>query len=206
MEILEALKKARENSKQRNFSQTWDLTINLRGIDFSKPENRFSGNVILPHIKGKKTKICIIADSKVTEAKKLDVGVIDKDQLKKLAKPDIKKLVDEYDYFLGETTLMAQIGKILGPVLGPRGKMPKPFPPNVDLEGLVKSGKKNFSLNVKNPVIQGAVGNEKMKDDEVGENIKTIVNFVEGKLPKGKQQIDSIIVKMTMGKPVKVKL
>ena len=206
MEVKEALKKAKEESKKRNFIQTWDLIINLRGIDFSKPENRFSGSVILPFGKGKKTKVCVIADVKVNEAKKLGVGVVTKEQLSKMNKKDAKKLANEYDYFLGETTLMAQIGKILGPVLGPRGKMPKPFPPTVNLEGLVKSGEKMFNLNVKTPVIQGAVGNESMKDEEVEENIKAVLSFVEGKLPKGKQQIDSVVVKLTMGKAVKVKL
>lgn len=206
MEIIEALKKCRENSKKRNFAQTWDLIINLRGIDFSKPENRFSGNVILPHGRGKKTKICVIADSKVTEAKKLNVGVITKDNLKKITKVEIKKLAQKYDYFLGETTMMAQVGKILGPVLGPKGKMPKPFPPTVNLEGMIKAGEKTFSLNVKNPAIHGAVGNEEMKNEEIEENIKAVIGFVEGKLPKGRQQIDNVIVKLTMGKAIKVRL
>jgi len=195
-----------KNSKKRNFNQTWDLIINLRSIDFSKPENRFSGSVFLPHGKGKKTKVCVIADSKVTEAKNLGVGVITKDQLSKMTKKEAKKLVQEYDYFLGETTLMALIGKILGPVMGPRGKMPKPFPPTSNLEGMIKAGEKTLNLNIKTPVIQAAVGNENMKEEEVEENIKSVINFVEGKLPKGKQQIGNIVVKLTMGKAVKVKL
>lgn len=206
METIEALKKSKESSKKRKFTQTWDLIINLKGIDFSKPENRFSGSVILPHGKGKKTNVCVIADSTVTEAKKLDIEVITKDKLKNITKTEIKKLAQEYDYFLGETTLMAQIGKILGPVLGPRGKMPKPFPPTANLEKMIKAGEKTFSLNVKNPVIQGPIGNEGMKDEEIEENIKTVINFVEGKLPKGIQQIDNVIVKLTMGKAIKVKL
>jgi len=206
MEILEALKKAREESKKRNFKQTWDLIINLRGIDFTKPENRFTGSVILPYGKGKKAKVCVIADTTVNVAKKLGVKVITKDELSKMTKKDAKKLAKEYDYFLGETTLMAQIGKILGPVLGPRGKMPKPFPHTANLEALVKAGEKTFNLNVKTPVIQGAVGTEDMKDEEIEENIKAVLSFVEGKLPKGRQQIDSIVVKLTMGKPVKVRL
>lgn len=206
MEINEAIKKARENSKKRNFPQTWDLIINLKGIDFSKPENRFSGNVILPNGKGKKSNVCVIADSKVTEARNLGIGVVTKDQLIKMNRAEIKKLASHYDYFLGETSLMAQIGKVLGPVLGPRGKMPRPFPPTANLEGLIKSGEKTFNLNVKNPVIQGAVGIENMKDEEIEENIKSVISFVEGKLPKGTQQIGSVVVKLTMGKAFRVKI
>lgn len=206
MEIIEALKKCMENSKKRNFAQTWNLIINLRGIDFSKPENRFSGNIILPHGKGKKTKVCVITDSKVSEAKKLNIGVITKDELKKITKPEIKKIAQQYDYFLGETTLMAQIGKTLGPVLGPKGKMPRPFPPTANLEGMIKSGENTFSLNVKNPVIQGAVGNEGMKNEHIEENINAIISFVVEKLPKGRQQINNIVVKLTMGKAIKVRV
>ncbi len=204
--ILEALEECKKKSKKRNFPQTWDLIINLKGIDFSKPENRFSGNVILPNGKGKKTKVCVITDSKTAEAKKLDIQTITKNELNKISKSEGKKIAEKFDYFLGEVTLMPQIGKILGPVLGPRGKMPKPFPPTANLEELIKSGEKTFSLNVKNPVIQGAVGNEDMDNEKVLENIKSIKSFVEKNLPKGSQQIDSIVVKLTMGKAIKVRV
>ncbi len=202
--IIEALKKAKEKSKKRNFSQTWDLIVNLKNIDLTKPENRFSGAIILPNKKGKKTEVCVIADSSINEVKKLGVKYLTKDDLKKIKKTEVKKLADQYDYFLGEVTLMPQIGKILGPVLGPRGKMPKPFPPNANIKSMIESGEKTFNVNVKIPIIQGAVGSEEMKEEEVAENIKTILNFIEGKLPKGKQQIKNIFVKLTMGAPVKV--
>jgi len=202
--IIEALKKAKEKSKKRNFSQTWDLIVNLKNIDLTKPENRFSGAIILPNKKGKKTEVCVIADSSINEVKKLGVKYLTKDDLKKIKKTEVKKLADQYDYFLGEVTLMPQIGKILGPVLGPRGKMPKPFPPNANIKSMIESGEKTFNVNVKIPIIQGAVGSEEMKEEEVAENIKAILNFIEGKLPKGKQQIKNIFVKLTMGAPVKV--
>jgi len=202
--IIEALKKAKEKSKKRNFSQTWDLIVNLKNIDLTKPENRFSGAIILPNKKGKKTEVCVIADSSINEVKKLGVKYLTKDDLKKIKKTEVKKLADQYDYFLGEVTLMPQIGKILGPVLGPRGKMPKPFPPNANIKSMIESGEKTFNVNVKIPIIQGAVGSEEMKEEEVAENIKAILNFIEGKLPKGRQQIKNIFVKLTMGAPVKV--
>ena len=109
--IIEALKESKEDSKKRNFTQTWDLIINLKGIDFSRPENSFRGNVILPNGKRKKTKICFIVDSKATEAKKLDVGLITKKELKDIDKAKAKKIADEYDHFLVEVTVMAQIVK-----------------------------------------------------------------------------------------------
>ncbi|MCD6478138.1 MAG: 50S ribosomal protein L1 [Candidatus Aenigmarchaeota archaeon] len=204
-EIMEALKTAREKSKKRKFTQTWDLIINLKNIDLSKPENRFSGSIILPNKKGKKSKICVITNSLVNEAKKLGIKTITRDELKKMTKKEAKKIADEYDYFLGEASLMPDIGRILGPVLGPRGKMPKPFPPGANLKSLIESGSKTFNINVKTPVIQGAIGSEDMKDEELTENIMSVLNFVESKLPKGKQQIKDVYVKLTMGSPAKVK-
>jgi len=37
--LMAAIKKAREDSK-RNFKQAFDLSVNLKGIDLKKPENK----------------------------------------------------------------------------------------------------------------------------------------------------------------------
>jgi len=205
MDIVEKLKEAKEKSKKRKFTQTWDLIINLKNIDLKKPENRFSGNVILPHEIGKDIKICVITDSLAKKAEELGVKVLRKDDLKNIDKKEVKRLAKEYDYFLGEVTLMPLIGKTLGPVLGPRGKMPKPFPPTADIEKLIEMGKKSFSVNVKIPVIQGAVGTENLEEEKVKENIEAVLDFVIKNLPKGERQIKSVYAKLTMGKPVKLK-
>lgn len=206
MKIKGKLETAIKESKKRNFTQTWDLIINLTNIDLSKPENRFSGNVVLPNKIGKEPEICIIADRAAREAKKLDVKVLTKKDLNNLDKRKIKSIASQNDYFLGEVTLMPIIGKVLGPVLGPRGKMPKPFPPDSDLEKLIEKTKKSFRVNVKSPVIQGAIGTEDMNHEEIKENIKSVLNFVVEKLPKKERQIKNVYIKLTMGKPVRIRV
>ena len=39
-EILEAVKKAKEESKPRNFTQSVDVVITIKDLDVKKPENR----------------------------------------------------------------------------------------------------------------------------------------------------------------------
>jgi len=53
-EILEAVKKAKEESKPRNFTQSIDVVINIKDLDVKKPENRFEEEISLPHGRGKK--------------------------------------------------------------------------------------------------------------------------------------------------------
>lgn len=204
-QILEKLKEVKEKSKKRKFTQTWDLIINLKNIDLSKPENRFNGSVILPNKIGKKINVCVITDSAAKKAEELGAKVIKKSELQKMKKSETKKLASRQDYFLGEVSLMPLIGKFLGPVLGPRGKMPKPFPPNADIKKLIEAGERSFNVNVKSPVIQGAVGTEDMKYEDVKSNIEAVLDFVVKNLPKGKRQIKNVYVKLTMGSPVKIR-
>jgi len=59
--VTSALKSLKENSPKRKFKQTIDLIINLKGLDLKKPEQHVELYVLLPHSKGKKSKICTFA-------------------------------------------------------------------------------------------------------------------------------------------------
>ena len=52
-EILEAVKKAKEESKPRNFTQSVDVVITIKDLDVKKPENRIDEEVFLPNGRGK---------------------------------------------------------------------------------------------------------------------------------------------------------
>ena len=64
-------------------------------------------------------------------SKKVVDTVISPEQIDELSenKREARKLAGKFDFFVAETGLMANIGKSLGVVLGPRGKMPRPIPP-----------------------------------------------------------------------------
>jgi large subunit ribosomal protein L1 len=199
--ILEAIKKLRENSKRRNFVQSFDLIVNLKDIDLKKPENRFVESVFLPNGRGKDAKIILFSDS----IKEAECEILTSEDIVNLSKSKrmAKKIANQTDFFIAEPQLMPLIGKHLGLYLGPRGKMPKLV--TGDVNALIKKLKSSVNVRLKDqPLIQCSVGNESMKDEEVAENILAVLKFLEEKLPKGKANIKSIMVKLTMSKPIKV--
>jgi large subunit ribosomal protein L1 len=205
--ILDSIKKARD-AKKRNFKQAFDLAINLKNIDLKKPENRIKTEIKIPH-SFKESKIGIIADNLLPQTKDLEnVVVIRKDQIEAYGKnkKEAKKLARSCRYFLAEAPLMPAVGKALGPILAPKNLMPSPVPPTTpNLKSIIDQKRNVLKIQLKDsPTIHLPVGSEDMKDEEIAENIDTIVKTVMTSLPKGREQIKNIIVKMTMGKPIKV--
>ncbi len=199
---------ARSRAKPRKFVQSWDLCINLKGMNLKKPENRFNLDFMLPEGRGKDVKVALFADSLASKAKEANL-VIKKSEIDSLAKEKrkLKKIIREHDWFFGEATLMVQIGKTLGPVLAPKGKMPRPVPPNIDPDPLMLSAKKKVRVQVKeSPVLHISIGSDKMEDNQIAKNLEAVFNFVKEKLPKGRANIKSLYVKLTMGPAVRVRM
>lgn len=210
--ILTAVKEAKEKSGKRNFAQSVELILTLQDIDMKSPEGRLQENVELPHPPPERTnRICVIATGELAlKAKKANADlVIERVELEGLAgkKNELRKIANEYDFFIAEAPLMPLVGKILGAVLGPRGKMPLPVPPTADIESLLGKYRRTVVIRMRNqPVIQCRVGTEGMKEEELAENIQAVLRTVEGKLKRGIKNIKSVSIKTTMGAPVKIKL
>jgi large subunit ribosomal protein L1 len=205
--FLESVREARAKARPRKFSQTWSLSFGLRGVDLKKPENRFSAEFPLPEGRGRRIKSVVIADSLVAEARKHADFVVTRDELDGLAKDrkKLKKLAAEHDFFFGEAPLMPLIGKTLGVVLGPQGKMPKPVPANAKLEPFLAAFQKMVRITLKSsPVIHVTIGSDGMDEERVARNAQAAFLFIRDKLPKGKNNVKSVYVKLTMGPAVKV--
>jgi len=207
--VIDAIKKARDTNK-RNFKQTFDLAINLKNIDLKNPENKIKAEIKLPHAFND-YKIGIVADNLLPQAKDLEnVLIIRKEQIEVYGKnkKEAKKLARSCDYFLAEAPLMPIIGKFLGPILAPKNLMPTPISPTTqNLKSIVDQKMNVIKIQLKDsPTIHLAVGKEDMKDEEVAENIDFAIKTVLTNLPKGREQIKNFIIKLTMGKPVKVML
>ncbi len=208
--LLEAVKEAKEKSGKREFNQTVDLIMNIQEIDMKAPEGKIQEVVELPHVTGKPNKICIIASGELAfKARKANVdNVIERADLDELSgkKKELRKIASDYDVFISEAPLMAVVGRTLGPVLGPRGKMPVPVPPTADIASLVEKHRKTVLVRMRNqPIIQCSVGTENMKDDDLVDNIQAILRVLEGKFKRGLKNIKLAYIKTSMGTPVKIK-
>lgn len=201
--ILKIVKELREKSKKRNFSQTFDLIVSLKEFDIKKPENKFTEDVALPHGRGKEARVVIFSDL----IKDVDCEIYTNEKIESLAKNkrSAKTLVKQTDFFLSEPKLMPVVGKILGAYVGPKGKIPKLI--TGDVKTLVKNYKKSVRIRIKDsPVIQCLAGKEEMNDEQITENAEAVLKFLETRLPKGKNNIGKVMLKMTMGKPMKVEV
>jgi large subunit ribosomal protein L1 len=201
--IKSAIKELREKSGKRKFSQSFDLIISLKEFDLKKAENKFTEEVVLPHGKGRESSVVVFGDN----IKEPGTDVFTTEQVNELMKNKrkAKKLVSSTDFFLAEAKLMPVVGKVLGQYVGPRGKLPKII--TGDVKTMVKNYKKSVRIRVKDaPVIQTIIGKEDMKDEEISENAEAILNFLQTKLPKGKNNIGKVMMKMTMSKPMKIEV
>ena len=208
-EILEAVKKAKEESKPRNFTQSIDVVITIKDLDVKKPENRIDEEVLLPNGRGKDVKIAFIADGELALLAK-NAGanmVINKGELEEMGKDrkGAKKIANRHDFFVAQADMMPLVGRFLGPVLGPRKKMPKPVPATAKPEPIMERLKSTVKVRIKDqPVIQALVGTQDMEDELIAANIDAVLAVLDQKLEKGRNQIKSMYVKTTMGPVVRV--
>jgi large subunit ribosomal protein L1 len=207
---VEAVQKALEESKklERKFKQSVDVVINLKNIDMNDAKNRIEDEVLLPHGRGTDAKLAIFASGDLALKSKSHVDLLIKpEEIEELSKDKkkFKKIADEYDFFIAEAPLMPTIGKTLGIILGPRGKMPKPVPPTIDITGIAKNLRKTVKVRSKTTkTIHATVGQEEMSTEHIAENIDAILKRLEGKLERGKMNIGSVYVKTSMGPPMRI--
>ena len=207
--IEEAVKKVKEESKPRNFTQSIDVVITINDLDINKPENRLDEEVLLPNGRGKDVKVAVIAEGELAfqaENAGADI-VIDKERLEELGKnrAEAKKVANNYDFFVAQTDLMPTVGRFLGPVLGPRKKMPKPIPATANPEVILGRLRSTVKVRVKDqPIIQSIVGSEDMTEAQIAENVDAILDVLDRNLEKGQKQIKALYIKTTMGPVTRV--
>jgi large subunit ribosomal protein L1 len=176
-----------------------------------KPESKIQESVELPYAVGKKGKVCVIASGELAlKARRAGAElVIERAELETLGgdKKRQKALAEDYDYFIAEAPLMPTIGRVLGAILGPKGRMPTPVAPTANIADIIERQRKTVQVRLRGqPVLQCLVGTEDMPDDQIAENIGAVVGRLEGKLKRGLKNIRSIIIKTAMGPAVKIRI
>ena len=207
-QLVEVIKQAKESDKERKFTQSVEMIIVFRDVDVKKGF-AINETVQLPKKATKPASVCIMASGDMgTKAKnaKADM-VMDENDVTKLSadKKKSKKIIDEYDFFLADTKLMPTVGKKLGQLLGPRGKMPTPVPFNAPIESFLERFRSSIKIKVKGSLSMSCkIGDESMNDADLAVNANAIVNTIEKTLPNGNKNIKKIMFKTTMGKSIKV--
>ena len=199
-------KDAKSTDKERKFKQSLELILVFKDIEVKKGF-AFNETVQLPKTDSPAS-VCVMASGDMgLKAKNAKADrVIDADELNKLVanKRESRKLINKFDFFLSDTKLMPAVGKSLGQLLGPRGKMPTPVPFNAPIDSFLSRFRKSIRIRVKNSLSAACkIGDESMEDSDLLVNAHAVISAVEKKLPNGDKNIKKIMVKTTMGKLVK---
>ena len=209
-ELVSLIQEAKKSEKERKFKQSLELYLTFKDIDVKKG---FALNEIiqLPKQMSQPAGVCVMATGDMgIKAKKANADqVIDGDELNKLAenKRETRKLINKYDFFLADTKLMANVGKSLGQLLGPRGKMPTPVPFNAPIETFLNRFRSSIRVRVKNSLaLSCKIGDVEMDEKDVASNALAIISAIEKKLPNGDKNLRKIMINTTMGKPIKLEM
>ena len=207
-EIENAVSRALDEAPERNFRETVDLAVNLRDLDLNDPSNRVDESVVLPAGTGQETTIVVFAEGETAlRAEEVADDVLDQNELEELGGDDdtAKDLADDTDFFIAEKNLMQDIGRYLGTVLGPRGKMPEPLDPDDDVVEVIDRTKNTVQLRSgERRTFHTRVGAEDMSAEDISDNIDVIIRRLHADLEKGPLNVDTIYVKTTMGPAVEV--
>ena len=210
--LRKAVEKVLEESPQRRFKESVDLTVVLRGLDLKKdPSLKINEVVALPHVpKGKPAKVAVIGTGEFA-VKARDAGadaVFDPAEILSIAKNkrELRKLANRFDFFVAQADALPKLARDIGPIFGPRNKMPIPLPATRvdDLPATIERLRRSVRLRMRDqPVVHVRVGTRDMPPEEIVENIKAILAALERKYGD-LGVLEAMYVKTTMGPPVKV--
>jgi len=207
-QLVETINQAKESDKERKFNQTMEMIMVFRDIDVKKG---FAINEIiqLPKKMNRQASVCVMASGDLgLKAKKANADrVINENELTKLGanKRESRKFINKYDFILADTKLMPTVGKVLGQLLGPRGKMPTPVPYNAPIESFLERFRTSIKVKVKGSLAMSCkIGEENMDNGDLAANANAVATTIEKKLPNGDKNIKKIMFKTTMGKTVKI--
>jgi len=208
--LQSAIQRAIEEAPERSFVESIEISFTIRDVDLKVPTNRIQEEVRLPSGRGKPVKIAMFAGGEMAaKAKKAGIDIIDPTTIEDLGgnRQKARKIAKNFDFFLSEIPHMGTVGRFLGAVLGPRGKMPRPVPPTLE-PGNMASGLKDTAIvrSRDKVTFHTAVGSREQGIEDLTSNAIAVWDRVIGKLERGAGNIRSCYVKTSMGPSIKVEV
>jgi len=208
--ITQAIQAALAAAPKRKFVESIDIAFTIKDVDLKNPNNRIKEEIRLPSGRGKEIKVAMFATGEAaSKAKDAGIKVISPQEIEDLGsnKGRAKTIANQHDFFLSEVPHMGLIGRYLGTVLGPRGKMPRPVPPTLD-PGVLANGLRS-TVVVKSGdkmTFHATFGTVEQSENDLVANAMEIYNRVIGKLERGAGNIRSVYIKTTMGPAQKLEV
>ncbi len=208
LEIDEVIK----TSPKRRFCESVDLSVVLKGIDLKRnPDMKINEVVELEYPpKNKKVKVCVFGTGEFA-LKAKEVGadkVMDAEEIKKLSgdKKALKKLAAEYDFFIAQADLLPKIARVIGPIFGPRNKMPITLPVTAldRLPDLIERLRRSVRIRMRDqPYFHVKIGSVDMSPEEIAANVRKVMSVVRSKYGDI-HYVDKVYIKTTMGPARKI--
>jgi len=206
-------KKAREedhkkkSKKGQPFVESVELQIGLRDYDPER-DKRFTGAIRLPSQPYPNRKIALIGTAAhCQQAAAAGIPAIDADALKKFNKDKklIKKWAKPYHQLIASESIVKQIPKLAGNVFNKINKFPISVGESENVAEKVKELKSTVRFQLKKVLCMGtAVGTLALSEEQLRQNINMSVNFLVSLLKKGWQNVRTLHIKTTQGKPFKI--
>ena len=208
--ISNAIKEAIENAPERKCVESMDIQFTIKDVDLKNPTNRIKEEVRLPSGRGRDVRIAMFAAGEAaTRAREAGIHVITPPEIEELGgnKGRAKKIGNQFDFFLSEVPHMGLIGRYLGTVLGPRGKMPRPVPPTLDPAAIATGLKTTVVVKSGDKMtFHSTIGTVGQSQEELLANAMEVYNRVIGRLERGAGNIRSLFIKTTMGPSTRVEV
>ena len=174
--LSEAVSKVKDAAKAK-FDETIEVVLNLN-VDPRHSDQMIRGVVTLPHGPGNTIRVAVFAkDAKADEAREAGADLVGAEDLAEA----IQKGEMDFDRCIATPDMMPIVGR-LGKVLGPRGLMPNPKLGTVtpDVAAAVtaaKAGQVEYRTE-KAGIIHAGVGKASFSEEQILENVKTLLDAV----------------------------
>lgn len=147
----------------------------------------------------------------IDKCKAANVDYIDADTLKLKINPsdkkgrELKKWSRKYKILFISDSLLRQLPKLGGPFFTKWGKFPIVIQSSENVQDKINEGLATIKYQLKKVTNLGlAVAHVGMNEEQIRQNLLMAINFLVSLLKKGWNNIGSLTIRTTMGKPVKI--